>query len=828
MEANLFKPAWWFLKYRICYPRFKKRSMYFSEPNLVYGLTDHPLDKNGWPVLNIFTVIRQLLARKPVSILKVRLKHREKNSFTFEARGYNILNRDLDILYIDYKTGEKVKYTDCTLRFDILSPKTYRLRLAMGDEVPPHDTPMVNGEITGGDFEAGFKEDNDRYLITTDSLILHVFKEDFRIKVYDSSGALVTESGGRTHNEFPTATDAFPLGFVKSRRPGVPYAVENFNLHPGESIFGLGERFGPLNRVGQTISLWTLDATGNSTNRSYKPIPFFMSSRGYGVFVNDYNPMTFWVGTREVSKIQVAVENSPDRLIDYYFFYGPEPKEVLGAYTSLTGRAKVPPRWSFGSWMSRCSYGSEEEVMEVAKRLRDEKYPSDVINIDTNWSTVDWACEWEFDKGRFPDPERMFRECLKMGFKICLWQIPYIMDGLPILKDARKKGVLAKNHGPFLFSFFGTGHVIDFSKEEGIKWYKERLKGLFEMGNRVIKVDFGEQVEPHQEFHHYSGREMHNLYPLLYNRAAFEITEDYYGKGEALIWARSAYAGSQRYPVHWSGDNSSNYPNMLASLRGGLSLGLCGFTFWSQDTGGFVGIPDDDLYVRWTAFSLFNSHIRFHSFPPKFREPWNFSPEAQDMVRGLLELRYRLIPYIYSESIKAAKAGLPLIRPLFLEFPEDPTCYSIEDQFLTGEKLLVAPILTEMDRRRIYLPEGLWHDFWTGKTYTGPLWIEEECPIGRIPVYVRGGKGGTALPLGEVTQSVPDGVPDRLTLIPFPDIDGKAAYTLYDEEGSIEFAGRIDGDRFRVEVLYEPESRKRVEVDISTISGEKVKNVEVV
>ncbi|MCK4514263.1 MAG: alpha-xylosidase, partial [Spirochaetaceae bacterium] len=300
---------------------------------------------------------------------------------------------------------------------------------------------------------------------------------------------------------------------------------------------------------------------------------------------------------------------------------------------------------------------------------------------------------------------------------------------------------------PFVFLFFGPTHAIDFSKKEGVAWYKEKLKGLFELGASVMKVDFGEQIQPHQEFSKYSGREMHNLYPLLYNKAAFEATEEHLGKGNAVIWARSAYAGSQRYPVHWSGDNSSNFPNMLTSLRAGLSLGLCGFTFWSQDTGGFVGIPDDKLYIRWTALSIFQSHMRFHGCEPRFREPWNFSTETQDIVRKFLELRYRLIPYIFSESIQAAREGLPLMRSFFLEFPDDPNTLNIEDQFCSGTKLLVAPILTEADRRRLYLPEGVWYNFWERKAIQGPKWIHEESALDEIPLYV---KAGCFLPMGEV------------------------------------------------------------------------------
>ncbi|MCK4514262.1 MAG: DUF4968 domain-containing protein [Spirochaetaceae bacterium] len=445
MNVSYRKLAAWILKYRIRYPRFRNKCMDMSEPNLVNGLTDHPLDEKGSPAYEIFTIVRKFLARKPISVLVVELKQRDGNSFVFRAKGFDILrDRDLSLSHVGYLTGDTVKCTECALRLDILNSTAFRLRLSMGEKVPPHDTPMVSGSIEDENLSVDFAEHADSYIISTPELSLHISKENFRIGIYDKSGSLVTESGSRTHNEFPNATDAFPMGFVRNRKPKRLYAVENFNLQPGESIYGLGEKFGPMNRTGQTISLWNQDGLGNTTGRAYKHIPFYLSSQGYGVFFNDSSPMTFWVGTKETSKIQVAIRND---LLDYYFFYGPEPKKVLGSYTALTGRAVIPPRWSFGLWVSRLSYSSQDEVIAVAKRLREERYPSDVINIDTNWSTQEWVCDWRFDKDRFPDPERMFRECRELGFKICLWQLPYVVDTLAAQKEGKKRKAFAKNHG---------------------------------------------------------------------------------------------------------------------------------------------------------------------------------------------------------------------------------------------------------------------------------------------------------------------------------------------------------------------------------------------
>ncbi|MFP4345581.1 MAG: TIM-barrel domain-containing protein [Anaerolineales bacterium] len=768
---------------RIRYPDMENRVMALSEPNVRVGLTDHPLDRNGAPIFNIFSYFPRLRARKPYGILSVELRDAQDNRVTFEAQAYNLFKGvDANEYHVEYtREGDPLRLT---LQLDFLTPHVYRVRLGQDERLPEHVTPMLYQDIGEKDFAISLDEDENVVRITTGAVQVLVYRDPFRIEVRDGEGKPVAVSGSRTHNEFPVAFDAFPTGLIENRRPRRTYAVENFNLHPGERIYGLGEVFSSLNHVGKTISLWHIEGLGNTTGRRYKNVPFFLSSQGYGVFVNSHHPMTFWIGSREVTKVQVAVE---EPFLDYYFFYGPTPGAIIERYTALTGRAAVPPRWSFGVWMSRLSYRSQEEVLELAHRLREEDYPCDVINIDVGWFEDEWACDWRFDPERFPDPAAMFERAAELGFKICLWQLPYVMDGLEIAKEARQQGALAKNRGPFFFGVTGSAHAIDFTKQAGVKWYQEQLRHLFELGARVIKVDFGEGIEPHQQFGggELDGRAMHNLYPLLYNQAAFEATADFWGEGESLIWARSAYAGSQRYPVHWSGDNSANFHNLLPTLRAGMNLGLCGFTFWSQDTGGFVGIPDDKLMVRWSALTTFQSHFRFHGTPPKFREPWQFGKEAQVLIRGWIQLRYRFIPYIFSESIKATHVGLPLLRPLFLEFPDDPVSWTVEDQFMCGERLLVAPLLTREDSRSVYLPLGEWIHFFTRERFRGPGWFETgDVPLDQSPLYVR---AGTLLPLGDVVPFISKARPQPLTLVPFPDVHESATYRLHDEEGWVEY-----------------------------------------
>ncbi|MBD3227299.1 MAG: DUF4968 domain-containing protein [Candidatus Lokiarchaeota archaeon] len=784
VKISLAKQLWILFKNKIRHWNLRKKLSEF-QPNAYFGYTDHPVDSVATPILTVFSAIGKLFRKKSKSVLTVELKEKTSRSFIFSAKAINIYSlksRDLDDIETQkYVIKKNTKVHHCTIRIDFLKEDIYRLRFVEGEEIPDNITPMIYKDIQDQSLNCEFEEDEQSYTIKSAKLTLKIYKDDFRIEIYDNDGNLITESSGKTKNNFPNAMDAVPLSFIKDKGFKNQFGVESFVIYPCEAIYGLGEQFGPLNKIGQNIGLWQYEGLGNTSGRIYKNIPFFMSTRGYGVFINESSPIMFWIGSKEYCKNQFAVESD---LVDYYFFYG-DFKTILDNYTKLTGKAETPPKWSFGTWISRISYKSQDEVMNVAKKLRELNFPSDVIHIDTFWFKKDWECDWKFNKETFPNPKRMFSDLREQGFRVSLWQTPYISHGTSIFKEAKKEKVLAKNNGPFMF-LTGEAHAIDFSSEKAIKWYQSKLRNLFELGASAIKVDFGEGIEPHMKFKKYKGRKMHNLYSLLYNKAAFEITKDFFGEG--VIWARSAYAGSQRYPVHWSGDNSSNMENILCSLRGGLSLGLCGFTFWSQDTGGFSGTPTDEEYIRWTQLSIFQSHIRYHGTGPRFKEPWNYEPETQDIVRKFLNLRYQLIPYIYNESQIAAKQGLPLLRALVIEFPDDPTVYNIEDQFLCGRNLLIAPILTNNNTRKIYIPKGIWYDYWTFKKINGPQWITQTHELDSIPIFVR---SGTILPLGPVVQSTDKMTNDSFILMIFPDSDLTASYVIKEKDTSITMKSSI-------------------------------------
>ncbi|MHA1267394.1 MAG: TIM-barrel domain-containing protein [Candidatus Helarchaeota archaeon] len=794
-EINIWQIAWLYLKNRLRYPFLKKKLSEF-EPNLFFGYTDHPLDIQGTPILNIFNAISKLLRKKTEFVFEIILKERDRTTFVFCAKTYHLLSlKNINFETFDLLPTDKSKFVECTLQLDFLREDVYRLRLAEGTEIPENHTPMVLNNIQDPSIEVDFAEEASKYILKTSKLRLILYKSPFRIEIFDSKGDLITESGGPSKNHFPNVLDAFPLGFVKDKKNKQWFGVESFVIYPDEAIYGLGEQFGPLNKIGQTIGLWNFEGLGNTSGRSYKNVPFFISTRGYGVFINESRPITFWVGSREYCKNQIAIEG---KLVDYFFFQG-SLKAILDNYTDLTGKAPRLPKWSFGVWMSRITYKTQEEVLATAKKLRAMQFPCDVIHIDTGWFEQDWRCNWKFGTHNFPTPEKMFQELKALNFRVSLWQEPYVIKGTDSYKDAKKQGILAKNHGPFIFLFAFTATPIDFSNPKATAWYKDQLIPLFNLGASVIKVDFGEQIEPPMQFMKYNGRQMHNLYSLLYNQAAFEVTKEFFGEG--IIWARSAYAGSQRYPVHWSGDNSSNLENILCSLRGGLSLGLSGFTYWSQDTGGFIGIPTDEAYIRWTQMSIFQSHIRFHGTGPRFREPWNYEPATQEIVRKFLTFRYQLIPYLYCESQIASSKGLPLLRPLVLEFQADPSVYNIEDQFLCGRNLLVAPILTQNRTRLLYLPSGRWYDYWTDESLEGPLWISKHCDLEQIPLYIR---AGVILPLAPPVQCTAELPSDKLILKIYPSKKGVASYTLLDKEFRCSITARIKGEIVYVQIDPKP------------------------
>jgi len=619
-----------------------------------------------------------------------------------------------------------------------VSPRTIRLRFNSRN-LPFDSGPslMLDGPPKT---DSSWKvEQTDKWITYTSEFgKVVIIKDPWHIEFYDAAGRLLTRTLniGDPHTYLSTV----PFSFVRRASDLNRRFAATFELSPDEKLFGTGESFTRLNKRGQKINVFTRDGMGVQGQLMYKPIPFFLSSNGYGMFVHTSAPVTFDFGH---DYDQHNAIYSADDQLDLFIFLG-EPKDILSEYTALTGRSPVPPLWSFGFWMSRITYKSEDEVRDVAAKLREHKIPADVIHLDTGWFETDWRSNYKFSTSRFRDPAKMIADLKNQGFHISLWQYTYFTPKNDLYKEIVDKGYEVKNENgtaPF------EDAVLDMSNPTAVKWYQDKLAGLLKMGVGAIKVDFGEGAPiTGQYFSGKLGLYEHNLYPLRYNKAVADITKQ--TTGDSIIWARSAWAGSQRYPLHWGGDAENTNSAMAAELRGGLSFGLSGFTYWSHDVGGFVDRPSRDLYRRWMAFGVLTSHVRAHGAPP--REPWEYDKALTDDFRRALNLRYSLMPYIYAQAKDSSAKGFPMLRTLFFEFPKDPTSWFIEDEYMFGSDLLVAPLFEESSSRKVYLPPGKWIDYQTGKVYEGERWYA--IAAGQIPIVLLA-RDGTILPHVQLAQS---------------------------------------------------------------------------
>lgn len=557
-----------------------------------------------------------------------------------------------------------------------------------------------------------------------------VIKADpWRLIMYDKEGNELTRSRVWSDND-STQIKVPPFSFIKRGSDNSRSINPVFSIQPMERIFGFGEAPGPLNKVGQKLNLFVSDPQGPESPDMYKPIPFFFSNLGYGAFIHTAAPLTVDVGQSYIGANKLFMK---DEDLDMFLFWG-TPKEILSEYTALSGRPEMPPLWSFGTWMSRISYFTEDEGREVAKQLRANKIPADVIHFDTGWFDVDWQCDYEFSPARFKDPAKMIKDLDKDGFKICLWQLPYFVPGNKYFKTLVDEGMAVRNgRGTLPYE----DAVLDFTNPKTVKWYQDQLGKLLEMGVGAIKVDFGEAAPLDGIYANgRSGLYEHNLYPVRYNKAVADITKKV--KGDNIIWARSAWSGSQRYPLHWGGDAASTNTGMLGTLHAGLSLGMSGFSFWSHDMGGFVTSTPEELYRRWLPMGFLTSHTRAHGAPPT--EPWFYNREFTDYFRKCAEMKYSLMPYIVKEAEECAANGWPMFRALQVEFPEDPGVWQIEDEYMFGKDFLVAPLLTQTRKRSIYLPAGQeWVNYQSGETYT-PGW-HTLTPEGELDCIIMVRKG---------------------------------------------------------------------------------------
>lgn len=588
--------------------------------------------------------------------------------------------------------------------------------------------------------ETGIRKFDLDYSLSNPAIKIEGTGEEFRV----ISGKLsfhIAKSTWQTRFEisgspFAAATKD-SLAYMQVKDQG-NFLAQRLGLAVGECIYGLGERFGPLVKNGQTIIIRNEDG-GTISDQAYKNIPFYLSSAGYGLLVNTPGKVEFEIATERVSQIQFSIEEED---LDYYVFAGPDPKDILEKYTRLTGRPALPPSWSFGLWLSTSftTHYNEKTVNEFVDGMISRDIPLSVFHFDCFWMKERQWCDFEWDRDAFPDPEGMLKRLKAKGLKICLWINSYISQCSSIFEEGRREGYFLKTQNGDVYQRdqWQPGMAfVDFTNPAAVKWYQSKLRRLLEMGVDCFKTDFAERIPDDAVYFDGSDPElMHNYYTYLYNQAVFDLLEDFHGKNNALVFARSATAGSQKFPVHWGGDCEATWESMAEDLRGGLSFCSSGAAFWSHDMGGFTGKANPSLYKRWAAFGLLSTHSRLHG-SESYRVPWLFDEESVEVIRFFAKLKNRLFPYLWKCAQDAHEHGWPVMRTMFIEFPDDPSCRYLDRQYMLGPSLLVAPVFRQDDVAEYYLPAGQWTHLLTGKVVAGGSWFREKIGFLDIPLFVR-------------------------------------------------------------------------------------------
>ena len=662
--------------------------------------------------------------------------------------------------------------------------------------------------------------DEEKLTVTSGGLTLEIGKKNWYM-AYRRGNEVITRSAAKDLACMKTdwKGDAYDKGDGTET-----YMRQQLTMGVGELIYGLGERFTAFTKNGQSVAIWNEDG-GTSTYQSYKNIPFYISNKGYGVFVNHPEKVEFEIGTEQVTKTAFSVEGG---YLDYYLFNGPSMKEVLERYTDLTGKPSLPAPWTFGLWLSTSftTNYDEETVMSFVDGMLDRGIPLRTFHFDCFWMKEFHWTDFVWDSRVFPDPKGMLSRIKAKGLNICVWINPYIAQESCLFAEGMEKGYFVKrtNGDVWQWDMWQPGMaLVDFTNPDACTWYQEKLAGLLDMGVDCFKTDFGERipVDGIEYYDHSDAKKMHNYYTYLYNKTVYDILEKKRGKGEAVLFARSATVGGQKFPVHWGGDCWSDYESMEESLRGGLSLLMSGFGFWAHDIGGFESTSTPDVYKRWVAFGLLSSHSRLHG-STSYRVPWAYDEEAVDVVRFFTRLKARLMPYLYKTAIQANKTGVPTMRSMVLEFTEDRTCHYVDKQYMLGDSLLVAPIFNEESLADYYLPAGRWTDFFTGEVKEGGRWIQEKHGYLSVPLLV---KENSIVAVG-AHDDKPDydyGEDTELRIYE-PAADTTVTETVYGMDGSEEIKISVTTEEGRISVSVD--TGKTVSVRLVNRKAKAVENAE--
>lgn len=619
-----------------------------------------------------------------------------------------------------------------------------------------HDGAVYNGpfaKIYTGDAHVRIEENEEQLIYQTGSLkaVIDKAPNGYKMAFYEGD-TFLTESSFRN------------LAYMQNTKTGKNYMLEQMFLDVDEYVYGLGERFTPFVKNGQVVEMWNEDG-GTASEIAYKNIPFYVTNKGYGILVDNEGDVAYEIASEKVERIQFSVEG--ERL-DYYVISGKTPMGTVEKYTDLTGKPALPPAWSFGLWLTTSFTTNYDEATTSSfiQGMADREIPLHVFHFDCYWMDAYEWCNFEWDPATFPDPKGMLKRYHDRGLHICVWINPYIGQKSCLFKEGKENGYLVKKKDGSVWQtdLWQPGMaLVDFTNPDAVAWYQGKLKKLLDMGVDCFKTDFGERipVKDIMYFDHSDPVKMHNYYTYLYNQAVFELLERERGTGEAVLFARSATVGGQQFPAHWGGDCSASYVSMAETLRGGLSLSLGGFGFWSHDISGFESTAPADIYKRWCQFGLLSSHSRLHG-SSSYRVPWLFDDEACEILKEFVNLKCRLMPYLYGQAVRSHTEGRPVLRPMVLDFPQDRACDTLDRQYMFGDALLVAPIFKANGEVQYYLPEGTWYNLITEKEVTGGKWQKETHDYHSLPLMVR---PNSILPLGNNDQRPDYDYEDGVTLV---------------------------------------------------------------
>ena len=668
--------------------------------------------------------------------------------------------------------GHTVNQPLLTVRFSSPMENVIRVHCVhhKGRRPRPPDFEIYTGAVP----EISISQDEDSARLTSGALSVRVNKGEDWLVEYLGGDRAITSSGWRA------------LGFVDT--PDGRYMHEQLGLDVGECVYGLGERFTAFVKNGQVVDMWNEDG-GTSSEQAYKNIPFYLTNRGYGVLVNHPERVSFEVASEKVERVQFSV---PGESLEYFVIYGPTPRQILERYTALTGRPALPPAWSFGLWLSTSftTDYDEKTVTSFIDGMAERDIPLHVFHFDCFWMKEFHWTDLQWNPRFFPDPEGMLRRLKSRGLHICVWINPYIAQRSSLFEEALQKGYLLKKPNGDLWQWdmwqAGMG-IVDFTNPEASGWFAEKLRRLLKIGVDTFKTDFGERIPTDVIYHAGSDPfKMHNYYSYLYNKTVFNLLHEERGGNDALVFARSATAGGQQFPVHWGGDSTATFESMAETLRGGLSLGLSGFGFWSHDIGGFEQTSNAAVYKRWIPFGLLSSHSRLHG-SSSYRVPWHYDEEAVEVLARFTKLKCSLMPYLYRAAVQAHERGIPMLRAMMFEFPDDPACDYLDLQYMLGDCLLVAPVFRGDGNVSYYLPEGKWTHLLDGRIVEGPRWMRETYSFVSLPLWVR---PHSVIPLGRRSDKPDYDYGDGVTLqvyqlqegnearVEIPNLDGSSETTF--------------------------------------------------